>query len=317
MAVSTFFSDDRDGVFYKSVPLPGVPIDLTLSKRSQVADGHLLRGWRRLHRRVCDRCIWQSDACRHLEPDRRSSVQWRCDQRVMVRRAARPTALLALLALGTGSALAAGRPVVVQLFTSLGCSDCPPADALLGQVSERDPDVLALDLHVTYWNNVSWSDPYSLPAADQLQNGYAALRHDSEVYTPEAVVEGGAPFVGSNARAMASAISRARTRIAAEPVVPASIRGGAKGLIITIGAGKDDAKGAVWLFGFDPVRRTSVQGGENAGATLSEVNVVRSISRLGDWRGRMLRLQTSRPAGTRFAVIVQNGDGTILAAASL
>lgn len=238
----------------------------------------------------------------------------------MVRRARRARsllALLALLALSTGSASAAGRPVVVQLFTSLGCSDCPPADALLGRISERDPQVLALDLHVTYWNNASWADPYSLWAADQLQNGYAALQHGSEVYTPEAVVEGGQPFIGSNARAMASAIARAKSRIAAEPVIPASIRRGTKEVVITIGSGSGADAGTVWLFGFDPVRRTSVQGGENAGATLREVNVVRSITRLGGWRGRTVQLHTRRPAGTRFAVIVQRMDGTILAAASL
>ncbi|MGA7539661.1 MAG: DUF1223 domain-containing protein, partial [Steroidobacteraceae bacterium] len=117
------------------------------------------------------------------------------------RRAQRVVRLLALVALGTGTALAAQRPVVVQLFTSLGCSDCPPADALLARISEREHDVLALDLHVTYWNNASWADPYSLAGADQLQNAYAALQHESEVYTPEAVVDGRQHFIGSDARA--------------------------------------------------------------------------------------------------------------------
>lgn len=222
---------------------------------------------------------------------------------------------LALLVLGTASALAAQRPVVVQLFTSLGCSDCPPADALLGRISERDHDVLALDLHVTYWNDASWADPYSLRGADALQDGYAALRHDSEVYTPEAVVDGGQPFIGSDARAMATAVARAKARIAAQPVVTASIRGGAQGLTVTIGSGT--GAGVLWLFGFDSERRTRVQGGENAGATVREVNVVNSITRLGDWRGRTLRLHTRPPAGTRFAVILQGPDGAILAAASM
>ena len=129
--------------------------------------------------------------------------------------------MAALLAVGPRVALAAQRPVVVQLFTSLGCSDCPPADALLARISGQDHDVLALDLHVTYWNDASWADPYSLHNVDQLQNGYAALRHDSEVYTPEAVVDGGQPFVGSNAGAMAAAIAQAKARIAAAPPVAA------------------------------------------------------------------------------------------------
>lgn len=226
----------------------------------------------------------------------------------------RRVALLALLALGTGSALAAPRPVVVQLFTSLGCSDCPPADSLLASISARDPGVLALDMHVTYWNNASWSDPYSLRGVDQLQNGYAALRHDSEVYTPEAVVDGGLHFVGSDARVMAAAITQAKARIAAGPSVAASVRRIERELTINIGSGAGTA--TVWLFGFDPVRKTSVQGGENAGATIREVNVVSSITQLADWRGRSLQLHTGAPAGTRFAVILQRSDGAILAAAS-
>ena len=226
----------------------------------------------------------------------------------------RRLAALVFLALGTGSALAAQRPVVVQLFTSLGCSDCPPADALLARISEQDHDILALDLHVTYWNDAAWADPYSLPGVDQLQNGYAALRNDSQVYTPEAVVDGGQPFVGSDASAMATAIAEAKARIAAGPVVSASIRGAARDLTITIGPGL--GAGTVWLFGFEPLRSTSVQGGENAGATLREVNVVSSITRLADWRGGKLQLRASQPTGAKFAVILQRSDGTILAAAS-
>lgn len=223
-------------------------------------------------------------------------------------------AVIALLVLGTGSAFAGQRPVVVQLFTSLGCSDCPPADELLARISEQDHGVLALDLHVTYWNDASWADPYSLRSVDQLQRGYAALRHDSEVYTPEAVVEGGLHFVGSDAGVMAAAIAQAKARIAVAPLIPVSIHRAGQELTVTIGSGAGMA--TVWLFGFDPMRRTSVQAGENAGATISEVNVVSSITRLGDWRGRGLQLHARPPAGTRFAVILQGADGTIEAAAS-
>ena len=223
-------------------------------------------------------------------------------------------AVLALLVIAPAAALGAQRPVVIQLFTSLGCSDCPPADALLARVSGQDHDVLALDLHVTYWNDASWADPYSLRSVDQLQNGYAALRHDAEVYTPEAVVDGGQHFVGSDAGAMTAAIARAKARIAAAPLVLASIRAAARELTITVGSGT--GAGTVWVFGFDPARTTRVQGGENAGASITEVNVVSSITRLADWRGRALHLHANRPAGTRFAVVVQQADGTILAAAS-
>jgi len=85
----------------------------------------------------------------------------------------RRLAILVLLVLATGPALAAQRPVVVELFTSLACSDCPPADAVLARVRAQYPQVLALDLHVTYWNDASWSDPYSLSGVDELQRDYA------------------------------------------------------------------------------------------------------------------------------------------------
>jgi hypothetical protein len=223
-------------------------------------------------------------------------------------------ASLLLLALATGSALAAEPPVVVELFTSLACSDCPPADALLARVRERYPDVLALDLHVTYWNDASWSDPYSLPGVDQRQKDYAALRHDSQVYTPEAVVDGGQPFIGSDGGAMAAAIGNARARIVAGEAVPIAIGGTARGIRVDIGSGR--GVGTVWLFGFNPSRTTSVRAGENAGATINEVNVVRSITRLGEWHGRQLELDAPLQPGAGLAVILQSADGTIRAAAS-
>lgn len=226
----------------------------------------------------------------------------------------RRCASLALLALVTGSALAAQRPVVVELFTSLGCSDCPPADALLARVRAQDSDVLALDLHVTYWNDASWTDPYSLPGADERQRDYAALRHDSIVYTPEAVIDGQQSFVGSDSRMMALTIGQAKARIAAGGTVPMSLRRSPRALSVLIGSGK--GSGTVWLFGFDPARTTAVLGGENGGATLSEVNVVRSITRLADWRGQRIELHTPPPAGARFAALVQSADGVILAAAA-
>lgn len=222
---------------------------------------------------------------------------------------------LALLALLIGSAAAAQRPVVVELFTSLACSDCPPADALLAQVRAQDSDVLALDLHVSYWNDGSWADPYSLPAVDEMQRKYAAQWHDSTVYTPEAVVDGLQSFVGSDSRAMTVAIRQAKARIAARGAVPVAIRRGPRGLDVTVGPGS--GAGAVWLFGFDPEHTTPVRGGENSGATISEVDVVRSITRLGDWRGRRTELHAPPPPGTRFAVLLQSADGTILAAAAI
>ena len=221
---------------------------------------------------------------------------------------------LVLLGLTSGTAFAAPRPVVVELFTSQACSDCPPADALLKRVQAENSDVLALDLHVTYWNGASWTDPYSLQSATDLQNYYAMLGPSSEVYTPEAVVDGQKQFVGSDSSTMATAIEQARATIASGRAVPVSITTEGNKLSVWVGPGQDI--GTISLFGFDPEHTTDVLGGENGGATLSEVNVVRSITQLGTWNGQPMALKVRLPAGEKFAVLVQKRDGTILGARS-
>ena len=221
---------------------------------------------------------------------------------------------LLLFGLAMGSALAAPRPVVVELFTSLGCSDCPPADSMLARVRDKVPGVLVLDLHVTYWNSFSWRDPYSLAEVDQRQRDYAARTGGQQVYTPQAVVDGRQPFIGSDAHAMVDALNKARVSVAADAGIPVTIGRAAQGVTIQVGAGS--GKGTVWLFGFDPEHETAVHGGENAGATIQEVNVVRSITRLGAWQGQPLQLNARAPAGTDFAVILQRTDGTVLGAAA-
>jgi hypothetical protein len=231
-------------------------------------------------------------------------------QRVVTRRILAGVALFGLM---TGAAFAAPRPVVVELFTSQGCSDCPPADALLRHVKATDPDVLALDLHVTYWDSGAWKDPFSLRAATGRQDFYAALRRDGEVYTPEAVVDGKAQFVGSDGAAMAAAITRAKAAIAGNGATPVSVKAAGGQVSVHVGSGPGDA--TVWLFGFDPEHTTNVGGGENGGARLTEVNVVRSITRLGAWRGQPLEREIRVPAGMRIAVLVQRSDGAILGAA--
>jgi hypothetical protein len=226
----------------------------------------------------------------------------------------KPSISLFLLALTTAPALATPRPVVVELFTSQACSDCPPADALLKRVQAQNPDVLALDLHVTYWNGAAWTDPYALQTATDLQSYYATLAQNPELYTPEAVVDGQKQFVGSDSATMATAIDQARASIPTTQPVPVSITAQTDELTIQIGPGKDTA--SISLFGFDPEHTTKILGGENGGATLSEINVVRSITPLGAWHGQPETLKLHPPAGEKFAVLLQKPDGTILGAAS-
>src|SRR6185436_12890178 len=104
-------------------------------------------------------------------------------------------------------------PVVIELFTSQGCSSCPPADRLLSKLAQAGDlggkKVAPLSFHVDYWNDLGWNDPYSLPAWTERQRQYASALGDDRVYTPELVVGGGAGMVGSNLVAITSAIAKA------------------------------------------------------------------------------------------------------------
>jgi len=214
-------------------------------------------------------------------------------------------------------ARAAPRPVVLELFTSQSCSSCPPADALLADLAVSQTDILPLDFHVDYWNYLSWRDRFSLPAATARQRAYAAAL-GGEVYTPQLVIDGTTQAVGSDRAAATSALALARAAIAQQapgttPSLTLTERDGR--LALEIGAGT--AAGTVLLVGFDPIHVTQVGAGENAGRTLTEVNVVRSMKELSAWHGSATSLLVDKPEGARAAVLLQASDGRILAAASL
>jgi len=208
---------------------------------------------------------------------------------------------------------AAARPVVVELFTSEACSSCPPADDLLASLQARDPGILLLSLHVTYWNGPAWTDRFALTAATERQAWYAGLAHSQNVYTPEAVVDGGAQLVGSDRAGLTAAIAAAKA--AAGAPVPVSVQGGAM-IKVTVGAASAEGSGDIWLFGYDPLHVTQVGGGENGGARLTEVNVVRSMADLGTWLGGFQSFSIPRPAGTKLAVVLQAANGAIEGAAT-
>ena len=193
----------------------------------------------------------------------------------------RSALLVALAALGLGSVPSqAAPPVLVELFTSQSCSSCPPADALLARLAQR-PDVLALDLHVTYWNQLGWHDPFSLDAATARQRDYAARLGLEEIYTPQLVAGGRHQAVGSDAGAVAAALAAAQAEAGTGVVL--GMRAAGTEVAIDIGAGSGAA--TLWLAGFDPHAVTHVGGGENGGRTLAEANVVRAIAPVAAWRG--------------------------------
>lgn len=224
--------------------------------------------------------------------------------------------LAAFAALGlAGIAGAAARPVVVELFTSQACSDCPPADALLRRLQASQPGILALDLHVSYFNGPAWTDPFSSKATTARQNWYASLRHTTEVYTPQAVIDGGAAVIGSDRGAVLGAIAKARST-AAHPAVAVTITPEAGGWRVGLNGGTPAQPATVDAFRYDAIDRTAVRGGENAGAKLTEIHVVRSIAILGPWTGRAMVRHVDADGIGHLAVLVQAGDGAIIGAAS-
>jgi hypothetical protein len=210
------------------------------------------------------------------------------------------------------AALAAERPVVVELFTSQGCSSCPPADAYLRDLSKDRRDVLPLAFHVTYWDNLGWKDPYSMQAATQRQDQYGRRFGDGS-YTPEIVVDGAAGMVGSRRGDVGAAIERAKrvSRTAAAISVTKT------GEQVSIQVGSGSGNGRILLIGFDREHTTAIGRGENGGRTLTEANIVRSIRSVGQWSGAALHINEPFPEGQDVAVVLEAPDGQIVGAARL
>lgn len=225
---------------------------------------------------------------------------------------------LALLAAGgvaqARPPLEAQGPLVLELFTSQGCSSCPPADALASHLAETRPDLLVLDFHVDYWNKLGWHDPFSLPGATARQQAYAALLQ-TELYTPQLVAGGVSQAIGSEPGAVAAAITSAETRRLRLARIPLALTTEAGGLRITVGQGIGPAM--LWLMGFDTAHETNIGRGENAGLVEREADIVRSITRLGAWSGAAMTRTVPRPTGEHLAIILQRADGLILASALL
>ena len=228
-----------------------------------------------------------------------------------------------LVAIGLALALvhapgpAAGEsPVMVELFTSQGCSSCPPADEVLSQISDRD-DVIALSLHVDYWDYLGWRDTFAHRRFTERQISYRDAWHKTVVYTPQMVVHGAMDVRGSNARAVAAAIAKAQ---AAERLVNVSIKreGGMLKCLIAPVAGP--VTGTVWIAKYSLSERVAIERGENAGRTITYRNVVRSLDRIGTWSGADPE-EVSMPQpgpGEGVAIWIQKGNaGPVMAAAKI
>jgi hypothetical protein len=218
----------------------------------------------------------------------------------------RTTFSLALL----GTVLASGVPAdnkalaqdeapvtVVELFTSQGCSSCPPADALLGKLAAR-PGVLALTMPVNYWDYLGWKDTLATEGFGKRQRSYAEARGDHEIYTPQVVINGLAQVVGSREEAITAAIERTgpATSIDRVPLKLDCSRGD-----IDVKAGVTANKGehragTVWVALYARAVNVSIGRGENNGRKITYTNVVRHLMPAGRWDGKAASYSLKRPA---------------------
>jgi hypothetical protein len=217
--------------------------------------------------------------------------------------------LVFAICLAPVAAQSAERPVVVELFTSQGCSSCPPANAYLNEMVRDRRDVLALGFHVTYWDRLGWKDPFSLEAATERQGRYGQRFGDGS-YTPEIVVDGLSGHVGSDREEVASAIEAAKRQSQTAATVALKNDGGQ----LSIDVGSGNGSGRVLLIGFDHGHETVIRRGENGGRTFQESNVVRSVRSVGDWNGTALRISEKLPESEDAAVILEAPDGRIVGA---
>ena len=217
---------------------------------------------------------------------------------------------------GATAALAEDRPVVVELFTSQGCSSCPPADRLLAQLAGRE-DVIALALHVDYWDYIGWKDSFAQPAFTARQKGYARAAGQRSVYTPQMIVGGLDHVMGVRPMAVADLI-RAHAEAPRKALVELERAADAQ-LAIEIRAVAPVGPAEVHLVRYRPHATVKITRGENAGRTLDYANIVTEWSVLARWDGQApLRLLAEAKGEQPVVVLVQGADhGAVLAAARL
>ena len=210
---------------------------------------------------------------------------------------------------GSAPAVATGdvaHPTVIELYQSQGCSSCPPAINVVNKYADR-ADVIPLTFSVTYWDNLGWKDTFASPAFTARQWDYANAAGRGNVATPQVIVNGREPVLGSREGELNAAIARNANKSGPEIVVA--------GNQVTVGAGSGNA--TVWVVRYDP--RTidvAINAGENGGRTIPHRNIVRQLTPLGQWQGRAQSFSVpTAPAGLQTAVLVQEGKGGPIIAA--
>lgn len=207
-------------------------------------------------------------------------------------------------------------PVVVELFTSQGCSSCPPADELMHKLAARD-DVIALALHVDYWDYIGWKDVYADPENARRQRKYAQEAHRRVVYTPQMVVNGQEDVVGTHVMELTDLIAEHKAK--PQTVTVTATRRGSKVVVqvANIDGSRANGKFVVQLVQYTPLQEVDITRGENAGKRLKYANVVDEWTVIGRWNGRApVKFTAQLDADRRAVVLVQRkGPGAIVAAA--
>jgi hypothetical protein len=234
-------------------------------------------------------------------------------------------ALIVGIAAGPSAHAESGKPlIVVELYTSQGCSSCPAADAFLGELLDMRTDIIGLEFHVDYWDNLGWKDIFSSTESTVRQRAYARTLGLSYVFTPQMVINGSASEVGSDKMAVMTAIENARDNSARhlDITVTQDSDGGLKTALPAAATGEGDA--TIWLVNFDRHHRTEVTAGENTGRMMKNNHVVRGHKAIGTWTGAALEISiepdqlAGEGASDGCAILVQSGkSGPIIGAASL
>lgn len=214
-------------------------------------------------------------------------------------------------------------PVLLELFTSQGCSDCPAADKLVTELAHR-PDVIALSLPITYWDILGWKDTFATDANTRRQKSYARIMNRSGVYTPQMIIDGQLDVVGNQRDRVMQAVTLRMSASGHEAAVPVLLRRTGNRIEIAIAKSKHAPKNAATIW----VMRTLGQGsvnigdGENRNRLLSYTNVVRDLQRAGEWKGQAMKIDLpvnlAKLQYDGIVVVLQTQDfGPVLGAAAL
>jgi hypothetical protein len=195
----------------------------------------------------------------------------------------------------------AKRVNVLELFTSQGCSSCPPADALLGEYAKRG-DVVALSFPVNYWDHLGWRDTLAKDAYNKRQRNYAEARGDREIYTPQLIVNGLAHAVGSQKASIEAALAKTAAQLHAI-WVPVSLTC-SKGVVQLDAGGAPEGSahraGTLWLAIYSRTVNVEIKRGENTGRQIAYTNVVRQLLPAGKWSGSQQHYDVKVPDGPSY-----------------